>query len=137
MNAIMVLTICSLGCVAKCSHSTFPNCLDLRGHASGADDLRTGGNIELDFARQLDDGLRMMAIRAQCVFERMGTVHEDAAKNAILFADNPVAATISANKDARRCGAARRRFDKLHDQHPSISLNGMFLSRRLLNPYRS
>lgn len=69
--------------------------------------------------RQLDDGFRMMAILAQCVFERLGAVHEEPPKCAVLFASNPVATTSPANKDGRRCEAARWRLVELHDHHPS------------------
>lgn len=69
--------------------------------------------------RQLDDGFRMMAILAQCVFERLGAVHEEPAKCAVLFASNPVATTSPANKDGRRCEAARWRLVELHDHHSS------------------
>lgn len=41
-------------------------CADLSGHAPRGRDLRIGGNIELDFMRQLDDRFRMIAILAQC-----------------------------------------------------------------------
>jgi len=63
----------------------------------------------------------MLAILAQCVFERLRAAREQATKNTILFADDPIAKTILANKDGRARGASGRKFDKLHD-HMSMSL---------------
>nr|WP_213291062.1 hypothetical protein [Bradyrhizobium sp. sGM-13] len=42
-------------------------------------DLRIDGNIKFDFAGHLYDGLWMMAILEQRVFESLGAVHEQAA----------------------------------------------------------
>lgn len=46
----------------------------------------------------------MLAILAQCVFERLRAAREQATKNTIPFADDPVAKTILANKDRRARG---------------------------------
>jgi hypothetical protein len=63
----------------------------------------------------------MLAILAQCVFERLRAAREQATKITILFADDPVAKMILANKDGRAPRASGRKFDKLHD-HMSMSL---------------
>ncbi|MCK1486721.1 hypothetical protein IVB25_29540 [Bradyrhizobium sp. 193] len=57
----------------------------------------------------------MLAILAECVFERLLTAREQAAKNAVLFEDDPVSKTVLANKDRRSGGASGRIFDKLHN----------------------
>jgi hypothetical protein len=48
-------------------------------------------------------------------------VYEQAAIEAVLFLGDPVAAAVFADKDDRRCRAARWRFDELHVGIPSIS----------------
>ncbi len=63
----------------------------------------------------------MLAILTECVFERLRAAREQTTKNTILFAEDPVAKTILANKDGRARGASGRIFDKLHD-HMSMSL---------------
>jgi len=63
----------------------------------------------------------MLAILTKCVFERLRTAREQATKHTILFADDPIAKTILANKDGRAYGASGRGFDKRHD-HMSMSL---------------
>ena len=79
-----------------------------------AGNLRLGGNIEVDFARHLEDTLWMVAILEKRVLYGLGPVHEHSAKSAVLFADNPVTTTISAHKDDdRSCRPARRRIDYL------------------------
>lgn len=70
---------------------------------------------KFDLARYLEDSFWMLAILAQCVFERLRAAREQATKDTILFADDPIAKTILANKDGRAGGASGRIFDKLHD----------------------
>lgn len=61
--------------------------------------LRIGGNIEFYFVRQLNDAFWTVAILVQRVFQRLRAVHEQAAKNPVLFASDPITSTIPANKD--------------------------------------
>jgi hypothetical protein len=56
-------------------------------------------DVELDLARQLDDHLRVMAILEQGVFDGLGAVDEQAAKQAVLFLDDPVTALVLSNED--------------------------------------
>lgn len=56
----------------------------------------------------------MVPVLEQRTFERLGAVHEQAAKRFGLLASNPVARTISANEDGQRCGAAHRTFLEFH-----------------------
>src|ERR1700730_8256156 len=71
-------------------------------------------HVELDFARQLDDGFGMMAVLEQRVFDGLRAVDEQAAIETVLFLGDPVAAAVFANKDDGRLRAARWRFDELH-----------------------
>jgi hypothetical protein len=56
-------------------------------------------DVELDLARQLDDHLGVMAILEQGVFDGLGAVDEQAAKQAVLFLDDPVTALVLSNED--------------------------------------
>jgi hypothetical protein len=78
-----------------------------------------GAHIEFDGALELDDGFGMMAIFEQRIADGLRAVDEQAAKEAILFLDDPVAAAIAADKDNGGCRAARWRFDELHVGIPS------------------
>src|ERR1700676_353902 len=95
----------------------------LSGDTPRAGDAIGGGklaaHVELDFARQLDDGLGMTAIFKERVFEGLRAVDEQAAIAAVLLLGDPVAAAVLANKDDSRCRAARWRFDELHVGIPS------------------
>jgi hypothetical protein len=71
-------------------------------------------HVELDFASDFDDGLRVMAVLEQRVFDGLRTADEQAAKQAVLFLGDPVAAVIPADEDDGCCRAARWRFDELH-----------------------
>ena len=56
-------------------------------------------HVELDFARDFDDGFGMMAVLEQRVFERLRAADEQAAKQAVLFLGDPVATVIPADED--------------------------------------
>jgi hypothetical protein len=75
-------------------------------------------DVELDFARQFDDGLRVMAVLEQRVFEGLGTIEEQSSIETVLLPDNPVAAAILADKDDGGRRAARWRFDEFHFDIP-------------------
>src|SRR3979411_1684570 len=70
-------------------------------------------HVELDFARQLDDFFRVMAILEWGVFERWRAFDERPAIKTVLFLDDPVAALVLANEDDCRCRTKRWRFDEL------------------------
>src|ERR1700758_5168182 len=95
--------------------------LGASGHAPDAGNMRISrGYIQLHFARQLDDGFGMAAVLEQRVFDGFGAVDEQAAKQAVLLAGNPVAVPVSADKDHIGRGRVTRwRFDKLHVHSPS------------------
>lgn len=57
----------------------------------------------------------MLAILAECVSERLLPAREQATKNAVLFADDPVPETILANKDPRSGAASGRIFNERHN----------------------
>src|ERR1700722_5722854 len=78
-----------------------------------------GAHIEFDGALELDDGFGMMAIFEQRIADGLRGVDEQAAKEAILFLDDPVAAAIAADKDNGGCRAARWRCDEVHMGIPS------------------
>ena len=56
-------------------------------------------HVEFDFARQFDDCFGVVAVLEQRVFNGLGAVDEQAAKQAVLFLGDPVAAVIAADKD--------------------------------------
>ena len=80
---------------------------------------RRAAHVEFDVARQFDDGLRVMAIFEQRVFERLGAVDEQAAIKAVLFLGDPLAAPVPADKDNGGRRATRWRFDEFHVGIPS------------------
>jgi hypothetical protein len=75
-------------------------------------------DLKLGFARQLDDGLRVTAVLEQRVFDSLRAVDEQAAVEAVLLLDDPVAAAILADKDDGGRRAARWRFDEFHFDIP-------------------
>src|SRR5665213_3361418 len=75
------------------------------GGGIGGEEL--AADVELDFARQLDDGFGMMVIFEQRVFDGLGAVDEQAAIETVLFLRDPVAAAVATDEDDRRCRAAR------------------------------
>src|SRR3982074_1523595 len=90
--------------------------------AGGLDVIGGGAlaaHVELDFARQLDDCFRMMAVLEKRVLDGLRAVDEQAAVEAVLFLGDPVAAAVLADKDDGRLRAARWRFDELHVSIPS------------------
>jgi hypothetical protein len=78
-------------------------------------------HVELDFARQFDDGFQVMAILEQRVLDGLRAVDEQAAVETVLFLSDPVAAAVLTDKDDRRCRATRGRFDELHVSILSVS----------------
>lgn len=77
----------------------------LSGRASGVclefsiGSARRAVHVEFDFAGQFDDGLGMMTVLKQCIFEGFCTADEQAAIKAVLFLGNPVAPAVLADKD--------------------------------------
>src|ERR1700736_6716789 len=88
------------------------------GYVIGAGEL--AAHVELGFARQLDDGFRVMAILEQRVLDGLRPVDEQAAIETVLFLGDPVAALVLANEDDCRCRTTRWRFDELHVDVPSV-----------------
>ena len=80
---------------------------------------KLAGHVELDFARQLDDGFGVMTVLEQRVFDGLGAADEQAAIKAVLFLGDPLAALVHANIYYGRGRATRWRFDELHVGIPS------------------
>src|SRR5229473_2799253 len=127
VSATMVSTTCSRsateqGCTIGFS-LRYPG--GWSGDAPCAGNLRVVGggrlaaHIELDFARQLYDRFRMVAVLEQCIFDGLRTVDEQAAIETILLLRDPLAALVLADEDDVEQGTARWRFDKLHVSVPS------------------
>jgi hypothetical protein len=76
-------------------------------------------HVELDLAWQLDDGLGMLSVFEQRIFDGLGTADEQAAIEAVLLQRDPLAATVPANEDDGGRRAARGRFDEFHFRIPS------------------
>lgn len=87
------------------------------GELSGTSLLRTVGKNEFDLASYLEYSFWMLAILAECVFQRLRAARKQATKDTILFADDPVSKTILANKDGPN-GASGTILDELHDRNP-------------------
>ena len=60
---------------------------------------RRAVHVEFDFARQFDNGLGMIAVLEEGVFEGFCTADEQAAIEAVLFLGNPGAPAVLADKD--------------------------------------
>ena len=71
-------------------------------------------HVEFDFVRQFDDGLGMVMVLEQRVFDSLRAVDEQAAIEPALFLDDPVAATVLADEDDGGRRTARWRFDEFH-----------------------
>jgi hypothetical protein len=72
-------------------------------------------HVELDRAGEFDDGLGVMAVLGECVFDGLGAIDEEPAIAAVLFLGDPLPAVVLADEDERESSrAARGRFDKLH-----------------------
>src|SRR4051794_34791725 len=80
---------------------------------------RRAAHVEFDVARQLDDGLRVMAIFEQPVFERLGAIDEQAAIEAVLLLGDPLATPVPADKNNGGRSTTRWRFDEFHVGIPS------------------
>jgi hypothetical protein len=76
-------------------------------------------HVKFDWARQFDDHFGMVAVFEQRVFDCLGVVDKQAAKQAVLFLDDPVAASVFADEDDSRCRTTRWRFDEFHFGIPS------------------
>jgi hypothetical protein len=76
-------------------------------------------HIELDPARQLDDGLSMLSVLEQRIFDRLGAADEQAAIEAVLLLGDPLSPLVAANEDDGGGRAARGRFDEFHFCIPS------------------
>ena len=72
-----------------------------------------GAHIEFDGALELDDGFGVMAVFEQRIADGLRTVDEQAAIEAVLFLDDPLAASVTADENDVRWRTARRRFDDL------------------------
>jgi hypothetical protein len=59
-------------------------------------------DVEFDFSRQFDDGCGTVAVFEQRILEGVPAVDEQAAKEAVLLLDDPLAAAVSADKNNRR-----------------------------------
>ena len=76
-------------------------------------------HVELDLARQLDDGLGMLSVLEQRVFDGLGAADEQAAIEAVLLLRDPLAPMVLADEDDGGEGTARGRFDEFHGFSPS------------------
>jgi hypothetical protein len=59
---------------------------------------RAAPHIELNLARQFDDGLGMMSVLEQRVFDGLGSIDEQATVKPVLLQGDPLAASVSANE---------------------------------------
>src|SRR5690242_506025 len=76
---------------------------------------KIAAHVELDLAREFDDGLGMAAVFGECVFDRLGAIDEQSAIAAVLLLGDPVASLVLADEDkGEGSSIARGRFDKLH-----------------------
>ena len=76
-------------------------------------------HIEFDLAGQFDNRFRMAAVLEKRVLQRLGAADEQAAVEAVLLLDNPVAMAVSADEDDGGYSAAPARFDEFHGGIPS------------------
>lgn len=89
--------------------------LGQRSEMLRAGDRRIG--FKFNFTRNLNDRLSITAILEKSVFERLSAVQEHPAKHAVLFQGNPIATTISANKNDRRY---RTRLHEVYSTKPEF-----------------
>ena len=92
----------------------------LKGNIGGERDLRCDtrvtAHIELENSRNHDDGLGPMSILKQRKPQRFGAIGEQAATTVLLVLNNPIAATVLADKEEG--GFRRGRFLFVHDTFP-------------------
>ena len=79
----------------------------------------TASNLFGAAAQYWTDAWQRGILFLETLNERGNIQCEQAAKEAVLFLDDPVAAAVLANEDDRRCRATRWRFDELHVSGPS------------------
>jgi hypothetical protein len=60
---------------------------------------KIAAHVELDLAGEFDDGLGMMAIFGERVFDGLGAIDEQSAIAAVLFLGDPVAFVVLADED--------------------------------------
>jgi hypothetical protein len=65
---------------------------------SAADRDRAASHIELNLARQFDDGLGMMSVLEQRILDGLGSIDEQATVKPVLLQGDPLAASVSANE---------------------------------------
>ena len=72
----------------------------------------SAARIELDLARELDDGLGMVAVLRERVFDGLGAIDEQSAIETVLLLGDPLAFVVLPDKDeGEGSRAARGRFD--------------------------
>jgi hypothetical protein len=59
---------------------------------------RATPHIELNLARQFDDGLGMMSVLEQRILDGLGSIDEQATVKPVLLQGDPLAASVSANE---------------------------------------
>src|SRR4051812_42140679 len=80
---------------------------------------RLAAHVELENPRNHDDGLRALAVFEHRKFQGLRPIHEQAAAEAVLILNHPVAAAVPADQEHRRFRATRRgRF--VHDTSPLV-----------------
>ena len=59
-------------------------------------------HVELDLARQLDDGFRMLSVLEQRIFDGLGAADEQAAIEAVLLLRDPLSPMVAADENNGR-----------------------------------
>src|ERR1700753_1376505 len=75
-------------------------------------------DVELDSARQFDNGFGVAPVFKEGEFEGLGAIDEQPAVKSMLLLGDPVAAAVLADKRNSRCRVARGRFDEFHVGSP-------------------
>src|ERR1700730_7660003 len=90
--------------------------------------------VELENAGNHDDQVPPVPVLEQRKLEGLGTADEEAAAQAVLALDNPVAAAVPADQKERRLRAARRECLSLAHGTTSLKFSCRYRGRR--SPYR-
>src|SRR5215510_16437490 len=75
-------------------------------------------HVELNAAGQFDNGLGVMAVLEEGVFDGLSVADEQPAEQAVLFLGDPLAAAVAADEDNGGRTNTRWRFDELHGGIP-------------------
>ena len=78
-------------------------------------------HVEFEKVRHDNDGLRSIAVLEHRKFQSFSTINKKAAAQTVAVPNNPIAATVPADKELTGFGIARGRFSFSHGRSPLLN----------------